>query len=95
MTSWLMGASVVLGVLNIGLTVLLFSLYRRIYAQTRAAFSLALVAFAGAFLVQSVLVVYSYLATMPLIPDAVSPYLFAIGISEAAGLGAIAWTALR
>ena len=73
----------------------LFGLYRKIYTQTKAGFSLALVAFAGAFLVQSVLVVYSYLATMPLIPDSLSPFLFGIGISEAAGLSAIAWTAFR
>lgn len=95
MTSLLMDASVTLGVVNIGLTITLFALYRRIYSQTRAAFSLALVAFAGAFLVQSVLVVYSYLMTMPLIPDSLSPYLFGIGVSEAAGLSAIAWTAYK
>lgn len=92
-SSWFMDASVVLGVTNIGLTVLLFTLYRRIYAETKAAFSLALVAFAGAFLVQNLLVVYSYLATMPLIPDPLTPYLFAIGASEAFGLVAIVWTA--
>jgi hypothetical protein len=32
---------------------------------------------------------------MPLIPDPLSPYLFVIGVSEAAGLVAILWTALR
>ncbi len=90
-----MDASVVLGLVDIGLTVVLFSLYRRIYSQTRAVFSLGLLAFAGAFVVQNVLVVYSYLATMPLIPDALSPFLFGIGACEAAGLVAISWTALR
>jgi hypothetical protein len=91
---WMEG-SLVLGVVNIGLTVVLFALYRRIYTQTKAAFSLALVAFAGAFVIQNLLVVYSYTTTMPLIPDPLSPYLFAIGLSEAAGLGAILWTAVR
>jgi len=95
MTSGFMEASVVLGVVNIGLTGGLFVLYRRIYQQTRAAFSLGLVAFAGAFVVQNLLVVYSYLATMPIIPGPLSPYLFGIGASEAAGLVAISWTALR
>lgn len=95
MTAWFMDASVVLGVVNIGLTAVLFSLYRRIYAQTRAVFSLGLLAFAGAFVVQNILVVYSYLATMPLIPDGLSPFLFGIGACEAMGLVAISWTAIR
>jgi hypothetical protein len=95
MTSWFMDASVVLGVVDIALTVILFSLYRRIYTQTKAVFSLGLLAFAGAFAVQNILVVYSYLATMPLIPEPLSPFLFGIGACEAAGLVAISWTALR
>ena len=95
MTSAFMQASLIVGVANIALTAVLFALYRRVYAQTKAAFSLALIAFAGAFLLQNILVVYSYLATMPLIPEPLSPYLFAIGLTEAIGLGAIAWTALR
>ena len=95
MTSGFMEASLAVGVLNIGLTGILFVVYRRVYDQTKASFSLALIAFAGAFLLQNLLVVYSYLATMPLIPDALSPFLFGIGAFEAAGLGAIAWTALR
>ena len=95
MSSFFMDASLVLGALNIGLAVVLFVLYRRIYAQTKAAFTLALLAFAGAFLVQNLLVVYSYLATMPLIPEPLSPYLFGIGASEAAGLVAIVYTALQ
>lgn len=95
MTSGFMEASLVVGVLNIGLTGVLFAVYRRVYRQTKASFSLALIAFAGAFLLQNLLVVYSYLATMPLIPDSLSLYLFGIGASEAVGLAAIAWTAFR
>lgn len=95
MTSGFMEASLIVGVLNIGLTGILFLVYRKVYSQTKASFSLALIAFAGAFLLQNLLVVYSYLATMPLIPDPLSPYLFGIGASEAAGLAAMAWTAFR
>jgi hypothetical protein len=95
MTSTWMEASVVIGVANIGLTAVLFGLYRRVYAQTRAAFSLGLLFFAGAFVVQNLLVLYSYWATMPLIPPVMSPYLFSIGATEAAGLGAVLWTALH
>lgn len=90
-----MELSLIVGLVNIGLTSVLFIVYRRVYHQTKASFTLALVAFAGAFLLQNILVVVSYLETMPLIPEPLSPYLFGIGASEAAGLAAIAWTAYK
>lgn len=93
MSSLLMEASVVLGLVSIVLACLLFALYRRLYSDTRSGFGLALLVFAGAFVVQSGLTVYSYLATMPLIPDSFAPFLFAIGLCEATGLGAVVWTA--
>jgi hypothetical protein len=93
MSNLLMEASVALGVISIGLALLLFSLYRRLYAQTKTGFGLALLVFAGAFVVQSGLTVYSYLATMPIIPDSFAPFLFAIGLCEAVGLAAVVWTA--
>ncbi|MCI4372364.1 MAG: hypothetical protein L3K02_01780 [Thermoplasmata archaeon] len=93
MSSLLMEASVALGLVSIVLAAALFALYRRVYAQTRTGFGLALLVFAGAFVLQSGLTVYSYLAAMPLIPDSFAPFLFAIGLCEATGLGAIVWTA--
>jgi hypothetical protein len=95
MSNLLMEASVVLGLVSIVLAGGLFLLYRRIYAQTRTGFGLALLVFAGAFVVQSALTVYSYLATMPIIPDSFAPFLFGIGLCEATGLGAVVWTASR
>ena len=95
MSSLLMDASVALGLVSIVLAGGLFLLYRRIYTQTRTGFGLALLVFAGAFVVQSALTVYSYLATMPIIPDSFAPFLFGIGLCEATGLGAVVWTASR
>ncbi|MCI4370287.1 MAG: hypothetical protein L3J81_03035 [Thermoplasmata archaeon] len=95
MSNLLMEASVALGIVSIVLAGGLFLLYRRIYAQTRTGFGLALLVFAGAFVVQSALTVYSYLATMPIIPDSFAPFLFGIGLCEATGLGAVVWTASR
>lgn len=95
MTSPLMEASIVLGVVSIGLAIVLFAMYRRLYAQAKSPFGLALLIFAGAFVAQSALTVYSDLSAMPLLPDAVVPYLFGIGLCEATGLGALAWTASR
>ncbi|HXQ94939.1 MAG TPA: hypothetical protein VN864_07245 [Thermoplasmata archaeon] len=95
MTNLLMEASVALGLVSIVLAGGLFLLYRRIYTQTRTGFGLALLVFAGAFVVQSALTVYSYLAAMPIIPDSFAPFLFGIGLCEATGLGAVVWTASR
>jgi hypothetical protein len=90
-----MEASVVLGLVSIILAGILFALYRRVYANTQTGFGLALLVFAGAFVVQSALTVYSYIASMPIIPDSFAPFLFGIGLCEATGLGAAAWTASR
>ncbi|MGP8072468.1 MAG: hypothetical protein ACLPZM_04995 [Thermoplasmata archaeon] len=93
MSDLLMEASVVLGLVSIILAGVLFVLYRRLYAHTQTGFGLALLIFAAAFVVQSGLTVYSYLAAMPLIPDTFAPFLFGIGLCEATGLGAVVWTA--
>jgi hypothetical protein len=93
MSNLLMDASVVLGLVSIILAGSLFVFYRRLYAQTRTGFGLALLVFAAAFIVQSGLTVYSYLASMPIIPDSFAPFLFAVGLCEATGLAAIVWTA--
>jgi hypothetical protein len=94
-TDLLMDASIVLGLVSIGLALVLFALYRRLYAQTRTDFGLALLVFASAFVVQSALTVYSDVASMPLIPDSFTPFLFGIGLCEATGLAAVVWTASR
>jgi hypothetical protein len=95
MSNPLMEASVVLGLISIALAAALFVLYRRLYSQTRSEFGLALLVFAAAFVVQSALTVYSYVAAMPIIPDSFAPFLFGIGLCEATGLGAVVWTASR
>jgi hypothetical protein len=95
MSNLLMEASVAVGIASMGLAGLLFALYRRIYVDTRSGFGIALLVFAGAFVVQSALTVYSYFLTMPLIPDSFAPFLLGIGLCEATGLGAAVWTATR
>jgi hypothetical protein len=95
MSDLLMEASVAVGIVSIGLAVMLFALYRRLYTDTKTGFGLALLVFAGAFVVQSGLTVYSYLATMPIIPNSFAPFLLGIGLCEATGLAAVVWTALR
>jgi len=88
-------ASILVGGLNIVLAAILLFVYRGVYARTKAPFTLALLLFATAFLIQNALVVYSFVSMMALVPSALDPYLLAIGAFEALGLGAMLWSATR
>jgi hypothetical protein len=92
--AFMMG-SIVVGVLNVVLTSLLLAVYGGVYGKTKAPFTRGLLLFAAAFLSHNVLVVYAYLTMMPLVPEALNPFLLGIGAFEAAGLGSILWTATR
>lgn len=91
--SEMMTASILVGAVNTVLAAILLVVYRGVYARTKAPFTLALLLFAAAFLAQNALVVYSFMTMMALVPSALDPYLLAIGIFEALGLGAMLWTA--
>lgn len=91
----LMIASILVGVANVALASILLVVYRGVYARTKAPFTVALLLFAAAFLVQNALVVYSFVTMMAIVPNALDPYLLAIGIFEAVGLGAMLWSASR
>jgi len=93
--SQLMIASIVVGAANVVLASILLLVYRGVYTRAKAPFTLALLLFATAFLVQNALVVYSFVTMMAIIPSALDPYLLAIGALEALGLGAMLWTASR
>jgi hypothetical protein len=93
--SEMMTASVVVGVANMVLSAILLVVYRSVYARTKATFTVALLLFAAAFLAHNALVVYAFVTMMALVPSALDPYLLAIGIFEALGLGAMLWTASR
>jgi hypothetical protein len=93
--SQLMIASIFVGAVNIVLTAMLLVVYRGVYARTKAPFTVALLLFAAAFLVQNALVLYSFITMMAIVPSALDPYLLAIGTFEALGLGAMLWSASR
>jgi len=85
---------VIVGVFNAMLATALLAVYGTVYAKARSAFALALLVFAAAFLLQNLLLIYSYATMMDYMP-ALSPYLFGIGALEAGGLGAMVYTATR
>lgn len=95
MAETLMVGSIVVGVANAALSVVLLALYGRTLQSTKAPFTVALLVFAAAFLLQNLLVIYSYVTMMPIVPYAMMPYLFGIALLEAGGLGAMVWTATR
>ncbi len=90
-----MMGSIMVAVLNAVLATALLAVYGMIYAKAKSPFSLALLVFATAFLLQNLLVIYSYATMMAYVPEAMNPYLFGIGLAEAGGLGAMVYTATR
>jgi len=90
-----MTASILVGSLNAVLATVLLVVYSGVYGRTKAPFTLALLLFAAAFLAQNVLIVYSFVTMMSIVPGALDPYLLGIGIFEALGLGAMLWSAFR
>ena len=91
----LMIATIVLAGVNVILASILLVVYRGVYARTKASFTLALLLFALAFLAQNLLVAYSFVTMMAIVPTALDPYLLAIGALEASGLGFMLWSATR
>src|SRR5947208_10982011 len=71
----MMIASIVVGGLNVVLASVLLFVYRGVYVRTKAPFTLALLLFATAFLVQNAIVVYSFVTMMSIVPGALDPYL--------------------
>ena len=95
MADMLMVGSILVGAVNAILAVVLLVVYGRVYANTKAPFTFALMLFSAAFLAHNALVVYSFTAMMEVVPAAMNPYLLGIGMLEVGGLGAILWTATR
>jgi len=91
----LMIATIVLAGVNVILASILLVVYRGVYARTKASFTLALFLFALAFLAQNLLVAYSFVTMMAIVPTALDPYLLAIGALEGLGLGVMLWSATR
>src|SRR2546430_5437500 len=65
--SEMMTASILVGLVNIGLAAALLVVYRRVHARTKAPFTLALLPFATAFLAQTFLVVSSFVTMMSIV----------------------------
>lgn len=85
----LMDAAVVISLVNITLLSALLAIYARIYRNTRAAFTVGLIFFAGLLILHNMIAAYAYFAMAPLYSEALLPYLFGIHIAELAGISAL------
>jgi len=81
-----MYAAIGLASVNSVILVGLLYLYARIFARSRASYSIGLTFFAGMLLLQNLLTAFAYGTMSPLFGSDALPYLSAIGAAELAGL---------
>ena len=85
----MMSISAAVGLANMSLLAVLLAIYGRVYARTRAAFTLGLVFFASLLALHNAIAVYAYFAMAPLYAEGLLPYFMGIHIAELAGISAL------
>jgi hypothetical protein len=93
MSEAMMYATVGVAAVDAALSAGLLALYAKSYRRVKAPFTMGLVMFAGLFLVQNALAVYSYLSMMTFFPDAVQPYMLGVMALEALALSVMLYSA--
>ncbi|MDQ3872561.1 MAG: hypothetical protein M3258_03005 [Thermoproteota archaeon] len=85
----LMDISSVVSMANMAILITLLAVYSKIYAKTRATFTIGLAVFAGMLMLHNGIAVYGYFAMAPLYSKELLPYFVGIHIAELAGLVAL------
>jgi len=84
----LMNVAAVFAVINVVFVVILIGLYFQSWKKMRSSVSLALMTFAGFFLIQNlVIIIFWYTFYSPAVSVGAAPYLVAINALESIGLG--------
>lgn len=91
----LMDVSAAVSLINIGILVMLLAMYGRIYANTRAVFTLGLMFFSGMLALHNGIAVYGYFAMAPLYAEPLLPYFLGVHIAELAGISALLKVTVR
>lgn len=91
----LMDVSAAVSLVNIGVLAVLLAMYGRIYANTKAVFTLGLMFFAGMLVLHNGITVYGYFAMAPLYAEPLLPYFLGVHIAELAGIGALLKVTVR
>src|ERR671926_1578019 len=85
----LMDISSISSMVNMAILIILLAMYSKIYAKTRATFTIGLAVFAGMLMLHNGIAVYGYFAMAPLYSKELLPYFVGIHIAELMGLIAL------
>lgn len=85
----LMDVSAAVSLVNIGVLAVLMAMYGRIYANTKAVFTLGLMFFSAMLALHNAIAVYGYFAMAPLYAEPLLPYFVGIHIAELAGIATL------
>jgi hypothetical protein len=91
----LMDVSATVSLVNIGVLAILLAMYGRIYANTKAVFTLGLMFFAGMLVLHNAITVYGYFAMASLYAESLLPYFLGVHVAELAGIGALLKVTVR
>jgi predicted membrane protein len=82
-------------VVNVLLLVGLIWIYMNSFRKIRAQFTAGLVFFAGIFLIQNLIALYSFVTMFMYYASGVTGIVLAITVAQSAGLAVMFWTGLR
>jgi hypothetical protein len=82
----LISANAIVAMANIGILIVLFIIYVRIYKNTKAIYTIGLMLFVGLLMLHNIIAIYGYFMMEPLYAPVLVPYFLAIHIAELAGL---------
>jgi hypothetical protein len=85
----LMDVSAAVSLVNIGVLAVLMAMYGRIYANTKAVFTLGLMFFSAMLALHNAIAVYGYFAMAPLYAEPLLPYFVGVHIAELAGIATL------
>ncbi len=81
-----MMATIGVSTVTASLAGVLFAIYARLYRRVPVPFTLSLAIFALLFLGQNLLAVFSFVLTLPIIPETLAPLLLGTSLLECGGL---------
>lgn len=84
-----MALSAGIALVNVALLVALLAIYLRIYKNTKAAFTVGLIFFAGLLVLHNIIAVYAYFAMEPLYAVTLLPYFLVVHLAELGGIAVL------
>jgi len=84
-----MDVSSIVSMANVGILVVLFAVYIKIYTKTKAMFTIGLIVFSAMLMLHNIIAVYGYFAMAPLYSNELLPYFVVIHFAELIGLIAL------